>query len=338
MPTQLDQPDQLVIDGTRQHGRFGQRPTTANPLDEVRGLRRLARRTRLKEWIGFAVVHPELWASMIVQDAKYLGTSELYAFDAASSRIDHHEAITRGAARLPIELFGADSGLDRPGYRVEYRFGDPGGRHTISVDIAATATAAAVRAELELDGASATPPLSVSAPLRGGSMYTYKSVFPVSGWLRVGEREYTFDPGRDLAILDEHRSVLPYRTDWTWGTFATQHDDGIVGANFASRPKVAGSEEESCLWTPSAAEPLADLVFTQRGDDPLDPWSIRSRDGRLDVEFEPVHREAVRHQLGVFAIDYFMLYGRYSGTVRGEAGSYSIDGAHGVCERMHARL
>ena len=62
--------DQLVTDGSRQHGRLPQRPAVVNPLDEFGGLRRLVRRTRLKEWIGFALVHPEVWASMIVQDAK----------------------------------------------------------------------------------------------------------------------------------------------------------------------------------------------------------------------------------------------------------------------------
>lgn len=336
-PDQLDQIDELVTGGERRHGRFAQRPVTVNPLDEFSGLRRLVRRTRLKEWISFALVHPEVWASMIVQDAKYLGTSELFAYDAAGGAIHHHEAITRGGvARLPDALFGATGGLERRGYRIEYRFGEPRGLHHISVDFDATKDAPAIRAELELDGSSATPPLSVSAPLRGGSMYTYKAAFPVLGWLRVGDREYRFEPDRDLAILDEHRSLLPYRTDWTWGTFATQQDGGVVAANFASRPTVAGTEEESCVWTPTAVEPLADISFTADGDDPLDPWRIRSRDGRLDLHFEPVHREAVKHQLGVFASDYFMLYGRYSGRCAGRTGatrSTAPTGCASACTR-----
>jgi len=46
----------------------------------------------------------------------------------------------------------------------------------------------------------------------------------------------------------------------------------------------------------------------------------------------------VRHQLGIFAIDYFQLFGHYRGTVRGASGSHEVDGAHGVCESMKARL
>jgi hypothetical protein len=46
----------------------------------------------------------------------------------------------------------------------------------------------------------------------------------------------------------------------------------------------------------------------------------------------------VRHQFGVFAIDYFQLFGHYRGTLRGADRSHEVDGAHGVCESMRARL
>lgn len=339
--------DRLVADGIRRHGRFASRPVEVDPLDEIGRLWRPLRRLRLKEWVGFAVFHPDVWTSMIVQDAKYLATSELITFRPAGGATHHRVVGRSGAAKLPAALFGHEAGMARPGYEVAYRFDVPGGRHRIRVDVAATAEQPAVGADLELDGASAPPPLSVSAPLPGSpslaapspsAMYTYKCVYPVSGTLRIGADEYTFDPGRDLAIVDEHRSGLPYRTRWVWGTFAAHVDAAIVGANFAHRPMVPGSEDESCLWSPTAAEALTGVDFAHDPSSPLGPWQVRSRDGRLDVTFEPVNREEVRRQLGVFAIDYFMLQGVYSGTIAVGGRTYGIEAAHGVCERMHARL
>lgn len=82
------------------------------------------------------------------------------------------------------------------------------------------------RADLSLDGGSAPPPLSVSTRLPDGTMYTHKTAFPASGTLRVGGSEFSFDPTRDLAILDEHQSALPYQTRWVWGTYALQTPEG----------------------------------------------------------------------------------------------------------------
>lgn len=328
--------EQLVQRGARAHGRFDQRPVEVNPLDEFAGLRRMWRVLRLKQWIGFTLVHPDVWSSMLVQDAGYLASSEIYAHDASTGGPRQHSANARGGAgQLPTKLLGERAVFHRPGHRIDYEFADRAdGTHHVRVDVSATRTDPAISGELALHAGTASPALSVSAPLPGGSMYTHKAVFPTSGTLRVGDREHKFDAGRDFAILDEHKSFLPYRTRWLWGTFATRTSHGVVGANFAQRPAVPGSADESCLWTPGAVEPLAEVTFERDSDDPLSGWRARSANGRLDVRFEAEGRKTAAHQLGLFAIDYFQLYGRWSGVV----GEHTVTGAHGVCESMDARL
>ena len=205
----------------------------------------------------------------------------------------------------------------------------------IRFDIAAKNNAPAFTGELRLDAARASAPLSVSSTLApGGRIYTDKAIFPAEGAIRLGEETFRFDGARDLAILDEHKSMFPYRTSWLWGTFGLRTAGGLAGANFAGRASAPGAEEESCIWLPGRCEPLADITFEPESADPLAPWRIRSADGRLDVTFEPDGRKDVRHQLVLFGIDYFQLFGRYRGMLAGTA----LDGVHGVCESMHARM
>ncbi|MFD2044593.1 DUF2804 domain-containing protein [Ornithinibacillus salinisoli] len=127
---------------------------------------------------------------------------------------------------------------------------------------------------------------------------------------------------------------MPYRTTWLWGTFATITPDGIIGANFAKRPIVPNTEEESCLWTPGDCESLTDITFEQTSDDPLAPWRVTSADGQLDVTFTPEDRKDVKHQLVLASIDYWQMVGTYTGTVAG----HKVIGVRGVCESMRARL
>lgn len=331
--------DRLVDGGVRRWGRFTARPSVVNPLDEARRTPRLLRRPRLKEWVGWTFLHPEVWSSLIVQEAHYLASTECYVHEATPGALHQHAATARGGSvRPPERLYGGRTALSHDRAAVAYDFGAEGGRHRVRFAFPASDAAAAVSGELTLDGGGACPPLSVSSPLPGGAMYTHKLAFPVDGVLRVGGREYTFSPDRDLALLDEHRTFLPYRTRWVWGTFAQRTPTGVVGANFARRPVVPGSEEESCLWVPGAVEPLSDLAFTRHGPDPLARWHVTSRDGRLDVVFTPVGRKTVRRQLLLAAIDYVQWYGTYSGTVHGAGGAHEVRDVHGVCETMRARL
>ncbi|MEY9930140.1 hypothetical protein ABH926_004782 [Catenulispora sp. GP43] len=332
--------DRLVVSGIRRYGRLPARPTVVDPLAEYQGLARARRRLRLKEWVGFTLLHPEVYSSLILQDAHYLASSEIYVFDRTATVLHQHAANARGGSlNLPHNLMDNSCAIDRPGYHVAYDFSEHTGRHHIKIDVAATGEAPAITGDLTLDATAASAPLSVSSRLPGGQMYTHKALYPVSGTLRFGDTSVAFSPDRDLAVLDEHRSLLPYRTRWVWGTFAMPTEEGPAGANFVNRPEVPGQPEESCLWTPGACEALADVRFHKQGGDPNAPWLITSADGRLDVVFTPEGRKTVKRHLGVVAIDYFQMFGRYAGTVRAEDGTVTVvKDVHGVCESMDARM
>ena len=329
----------LLPERVRTCGRFESRPQVVDPLEAFAGVERRLRRLRLKEWIGFTLIHPDLNCSLVMQDAHYLASSEIYTFDRRRDHLHEHASNARGGSpTLPRELFGSQCVYARPGYEVVYAFGAERGTHRISLDIAATRRGPAMHGELTLDGTGAPPPLSVSSRLPGGAIYTHKRLYPASGSIRVGDSEFVFNPARDLAILDEHRSFLPYQTRWLWGTFAHIGLDGPVGANFISRARGAAEPEESCIWAPHAAEPIDDVSFAPQSADPLSPWRVWSADGRLDVIFEPDGRKNVKHQLLIAAIDYFQLFGRYTGTLRSAERTHTLRGVHGVCECMLARL
>ncbi|MBO0842440.1 MAG: DUF2804 domain-containing protein [Nocardioides sp.] len=332
--------DALVADGARRTGRLPARPTRVNPLDAYSGLGRRLRRLRLKEWVGFTLLSPEFASSMILQDAGYLASSEIYVRSLRTGTLTQHARNARaGSLRLAERLYGSRPEIAHPGYRIAYEWGAEGGEHRVTVDVDASASDAPIRMSLVLHGAAASAPLSVSSPLPGGAMYTHKAAFPVSGVVEAGAERFELDPARDLALLDEHRTFLPYRTSWTWGTFAQALPAGIVGANFAARPSVDGAEEESGLWVPGAVEPLEGITFDRSSDADLATWRMTSADGRLDVTFTPEGHKSVRHQLVLAAIDYHQWFGTYTGLVRSTDGpAYEIREARGVCETMRARL
>src|SRR5689334_12683535 len=114
--------DPLVIGGIRQYGRLEARPEVVNPLDEFGRAARVLRRLRLKEWIGFTLLHPEWYSSLIVQDAHYLASSEIYAYDRERGVL-HQRAVNGrgGSPALPADLLSAPCRFRSRGYEVEYQ-------------------------------------------------------------------------------------------------------------------------------------------------------------------------------------------------------------------------
>ena len=332
----------VAADVTRLFGRFAARPTVVDPLAERSRVPRALRALRLKQWVGWTLVHPDWACSMILQDAGYLASAELYLAHRATGVARGYAANAPGGSlRLPLDLFAGRAEFSRGGFGLEYRFSRERGEHRIAIDLAAHDDTPALVGELVLDArpGAASSDLAVSARLPGGTMYTTKALYPVSGVLRVGDDEVVFDPTRDVAILDEHRSRLPYRTWWTWATFAWHDEAGLVGANLATRPAVAGQEEECGLWSPGRCEALADVTFVQAaGVDPLRPWTVTSRDGRVDVVFTPEGHKDVDVQLGVVAMRYRQRYGTFRGTLVTAGRTRPVAGVPGVLEDMHARL
>lgn len=105
----------LIVDGIRRHGRFKARPYDVDPLDESSLLPRALRRFRLKEWVGFTLLHPELSSSMILQEAHYLASSEIYVRD-KHGMVEHSRNVRGGSLKLPHELFPSAPAIDANGY------------------------------------------------------------------------------------------------------------------------------------------------------------------------------------------------------------------------------
>lgn len=327
---------QLVQEGKRHWGRFLKTPE-ANPLDEFTGVKRMFESLRTKQWAGFTLVHKDLYAAMIMQDARYIKSSEIYMRDRVTGVLHQHAGIGGGKGFvLGNMLLKSSPVFSNKGYHIAFDFSTDTVK--ITVDIAATKAATAFKGELILNAVRSSHPLVVSACLpKGGSMYTNKIIYAAAGYMQCGDKRYDFNPQVDIAILDEHKSHLPYHTTWTWGTFALPADGNFVGANFAIRPQFENEEEESGLWTPDGVEPLRSITFAPTGTGEKDAWHIYSADKRLDVMFKPDGHKAVKHNALLVGIDYAQMFGTYSGTIKGKNKTWNFEGIHGVCERMDMR-
>lgn len=105
------------------------------------------------------------------------------------------------------------------------------------------------------------------------------------------------------------------------------------------RPALPGQEEESGIWSPGACEGLTDVAFAQAaGSDPLRPWTMTSKDGRVYVVFTPDGHKDVDGNMGMVAMHHRQRYGRCRGTLVTQGSTRHLVDDPGVLEAMKARL
>lgn len=309
-------------------------------------------RFRLKEWQHFALILPDLFCGLAVVDAKFLATSWCHVVDRLSGHhFEHGRQGLLAERKVARELWddntvfrarggggagGGRGGGDARGYRIEVHNHLARGEHRLFVDIAASRGKPAVRAELTcVHDLEEIRPLVVMLPVGPNrAMYSHKVALPLKGTVEVGGERSVAVQESSFAIVDVHKAHYPHHTWWKWATFAGRGPSGRLVAlnltrNVNSRDDV---HNENALWVDGRIERLGPALFDFDPKRVLDPWRIRTADGRVDLTFRPQGERAERVHAGLIKSAFHQPYGTFEGTVRFGDETVDIDSMFGVCE------
>jgi hypothetical protein len=342
-----ESPESIVIDGRIVNGIFRKPIRNMNFGDEKRPggfMGNALRPFRLKEWLGFAIEHPDWYFTVFMQNAKCLASSNVFAYDRRNNvLITHERAGLPGAVRMAANLLDDRSEHVESGYIVECYSHVDAGEHIIRVEIKETRRKPGVSAEIVLtEDLSRVQPLIVSFPVCGNNnMFTHKAPMPASGWFKIGGEEFECDPSRDIAIMDEHKSYFPYRTVWRWATFAGYDAAGrLVGVNIGDHDTIEDQEKhnENCLWIGNRMALLGAAAFEFDPKRHMEPWKIRELNGRAELTFHPQGDKVKNVSLGVMDMKYFQPCGFFRGYIIDDGGArIEIKDMYGVAEMMDSR-
>jgi hypothetical protein len=316
-------PPNLVEDGRQRFGRFHGPPGRANLIDaSYRGLPRLLRRWRLKEWQAIQIAAPALFVNAALFDAKLLQLLQVKVYDRARGRKYLHERQLRpGAFRIADQLVDSTNAYrDRRGsLRFANRLGV--GRIEVDIDLQASRGCPRIAGRLVIHtdrGASQI----VSLPLSGQvGMYSHKGMFPVSGELVIDTDTHRLTARDSLALLDDHKGYYPYVMRWDWVTGATRDGHGrALGFNLTrNQCPDPDTYNENCAWIDDRIGRLPAVVFErERPGRPDERWRIRDRDGRVELRFEPTVPGDVRLNALVIESRYRGPFGRFTGRLEAE--------------------
>jgi len=342
-------PASMVSGGLMNYG-FFDAPVRRMNLSDARPGGPLAfrplREARLKEWLGFVIQSPGWMFTVFLQDAKYLGSANVYAVNLETGKMFRWMRSAPGrSARLARSAYGGVSECRARGFKVEAKGALDKGIHEISVAIDGDARTPSAEMEIRVrEDFAETQPLTACFPLRdeGCFIYTHKAAMPAGGRVRIGGQRIELDPERDIAIMDEHKSVFPRRTVWRWATFAFRDPEGgIAGLNIGDHETAdnKSANNENCVWAGSAISFLGAARFEMDPKRRMKPWRISDESGRADVVFTPLHDKHEKFVIPGAGINYFQPAGVFNGHIETDGGRrMKVENAIGVAEMMDARF
>jgi hypothetical protein len=335
-------PARLVEDGRQHLGRFSGPPGQTNLLDApFLHLPRPLRRWRLKEWQAVQVSGPGVFINLALFDAKLMSLVQAKIYDRErGEKIVHEWKLRPGAFAVADQLLDSTTRYsDRRG-SLAFVNRLARGRIVVEIDLHATPKLPAVTGRLELHcdrGASHV----ASLPFAGDvGMYSHKGMFPVDGELTVGDRTYRFAATDSLALLDDHKGYYPYVMRWDWVTSAVFADGHARGFNLTrNQCRDPDRYNENCAWLDDRIGLLPAVEITRERERTADErWTIRDREGRVDLRFEPTVPGDVSVNALIVHSKYRGPFGYFTGRLEPDGlPAMTIDRWFGMGEDFHLR-
>jgi hypothetical protein len=278
---------------------------------------------RVKRWDYYGVTTPDFFFSITLSHVGYLGLPFIYTIDFATGHMDEETLLIpfgRGI-ELPRNSTQGESTFDNG--RVHVVFQPEVDQRHVRVDWPTFNHGQGIACDLTLHCPPQHESMVIVIPIGQRRFYYNRKIncMPVEGWIRRGGQQYNVQPERALGNLDWGRGVWEYKGFWVWASASGFLPDGrTLGLNMGYGFGDTSAATENALILNGRVHKLEQVAFDYDPHDFSRPWTMRSPDGRLDLQFVPFKERVARSNLLVLYSEVHQMFGRYSGTLRTDDG------------------
>jgi len=298
---------------------------------------RLEKRLRFHQFQYFGGMCPELMFGCAVADLGFAGVAFAYVYRPPTGgmrRYSFRVPLARGVTSSPSPLAGASSLATRGAFVEMAATESPRGRR-LRVRLAA---GLAIDAAYVEDDPPFEPMALCTRAGASGWVYAQKTAgVALAGSVRSDLGAW------DLAAIDAHAhhdwsaGFMRRETSWRWATLSGRTAAGDrVGLNVSCGVNET-SFTENCCWLNGRLVKVDLVALEFDRDDAAAPWTIRSRDGVVDLRFHPARCHAERLNLLLAATNFRHFLGRFEGTIQDGGRAHAIRDVPGLAEDHYAK-
>ncbi len=277
---------------------------------------------RIKEWDYYYVLSDDLkrGITLTISDLGYAGLMALCWLDfenGTADQVDTIAVLTRG------RITSGDSGqLEFKDKKLFLRFETGEGCHKLvfsAPSLVSSLGEAGLHGEIDLYQPADLESMNIAtswAEKRKRFYYNRKiNGMSASGFVKVGNKEYSFRQETSSGGLDWGRGAWTYRNRWFWGSAGGRVNDKPFGINLGYGFSDRSPASENLLFYDGKVHKLGDVHFEYNPSNYMAPWQMLDDDMRLNLSFVPIVDRFSSVNLALIRSVQHQVFGRFSGRV-----------------------
>ncbi|MFX1263026.1 MAG: DUF2804 domain-containing protein [Promethearchaeota archaeon] len=301
---------------------------------------------RIKEWDYYYILNEDYGISFTMSDLGYAGLMAVVWLDFGKGTCTQEETLAilpRGRLNFPSTSSEGDVEYQDRKLKLGY-YVEPG-RRTIRVDcpeFTHNLGEKGLTGELELhqDQDMDTMVIATSWKENRRKFYYNQKIncMPAQGIIRIGDKDYEFNPDSSFGGLDWGRGNWTYKNRWYWGSASGMMDGELFGWNIGYGFSDRSVASENMVFHKGNAHKLDRVTFHMDVNDYMKPWKFTSNDDRFEMTFEPILDRFGKFNLLLIKSVQHQVFGHFSGKVILDDGTkLNVERMLGFAEAVYNR-
>lgn len=146
---------------------------------------------------------------------------------------------------------------------------------------------------------------------------------PTSGFVKIGDRRYDFNPDYSFAVLDYGRGIWPRKAEWNWAMASQRLGNRRIGLNFGGKWTDGTGMTENAVFIDGLMTKIhEDVLFSYDKSNFMKPWKIQTKfSNTVDMTFSPFFERIATTNVKVVQTEVHQLVGYFHGTIQLTDGS-----------------
>lgn len=278
---------------------------------------------RKKKWNYWCIFGEDLLFSATISHLDYAAVCFVYILDYETQRFYEKQVVLPVGlkVKMPEDVLGSVKFINE---RISVQLVHIQGETHLSVTIQDFDNEV-LHADLHIAHPEHDESLNVVIPKkRDVFQFTAKHhTLPTTGFVKIGNKRYDFNPDYSFAVLDYGRGIWPREAEWNWAMASQRAGGRRVGLNFGAKWTDGTGMTENAVFVDGVMTKIhEDVIFTYDPKNFMTPWQIRTKfSDHVNVTFTPFFERTSNTNVQLIKTKVNQLVGYFNGTVKLHDGS-----------------